>query len=296
MSTIHGATELRPATTKRQVYSPLEIYWDAFQQWRKRERLRTKLCQLTERELTDIGITRGEIDHIASKRGIVMPHRSTGWHNGSALIFVMLCSACLLVFASEVRAQCTARDVLQNQLRLKKTPSASMPQILVRSAVDVPVWKTITVGTFADSFALSNALDAVGCGIGDSAGEILARPTFTLSAMKTNVELFAVSAAGLGLETDTASLAEIYARAQQLGFGLAAAEVAPQLRLQYFDQPVGEFLIIGMEPIKTSNGEPIILTVANGGAGLILIGQNGSADAQISQVSRFLFVRSIAQF
>jgi len=70
MSTIHGATELRPATAKRQVYSPLEIYWDAFQQWRKRERLRTKLCQLTERELTDIGITRGEIDHIASKREV----------------------------------------------------------------------------------------------------------------------------------------------------------------------------------------------------------------------------------
>jgi hypothetical protein len=207
----------------------------------------------------------------------------------------MLCTACIFLSASEARAQCTARDVLQNQLKLKKTPSASMPQTPVRSAVDVPVWKTIIVGTFADSFALSNALDTIGCGIGTSAGEILARPIFTLSATRTNVELFSVSAAELGFETDTASLADIYARARQLGFGLAAAEVAPQLRLQYFDQPVGEFLIIGMEPIKTWNGEPIILTVANGGAGLILIGQDGSADAQISVVSRFLFVRSIAQ-
>ena len=47
-----------------------------------------------------------------------------------------------------------------------------------------------------------------------------------------------------------------------------------------------------MEPIKTWNGEPVILTVANGGAGLILIGQDGSADAEIPVVSRFLFVRS----
>ena len=31
---------------------------------------------------------------------------------------------------------------------------------------------------------------------------------------------------------------------------------------------------------------------ANGGAGLILIGQDGSADAEISVASRFLFVRS----
>jgi hypothetical protein len=131
-----------------------------------------------------------------------------------------------------------------------------------------------------------------GCSIGDSAKEILARSAFTLSAAKSNVELFAVSAAALGFQTDTASLAEIYGRAQQLGFGLAAAEIGPQLRLQYFDQPIGEFLIIGMEPIKTWKGEPVILTVANGGAGLILIGQDGSLDAELSVASRFLFVRS----
>src|SRR6185369_13564534 len=149
----------------------------------------------------------------------------------------------------------------------------------VKFAADVQVWKTIFVGTFADTFALRNALDAAGCSIGDLAGQILARPAFSLSATKTSVELFAVSAAELGFETDTASLADIYARARQLGFGLAAAEVAPQLRLQYFDQPIGEFLIIGMEPIRRWSGEPVVLTVANGGAGLILIGQDGSADA-----------------
>ena len=136
------------------------------------------------------------------------------------------------------------------------------------------MWRTITVGTFANSFALLNALDAAGCSIGGLAEEILARPAFTVGTTKTNVELFAVSAAELGFQTDTAPLADIYARAQQLGFGLAAAEVAPQLRLQYFDQPMGEFLI-GMEPIKTWKGEPVILTVANGGAGLVLIGRDG---------------------
>jgi hypothetical protein len=203
----------------------------------------------------------------------------------------MLCTGCIVLFASEASAQCTARDVLQNRSALQKTPSAKMAPILVSSAVAVPVWKTIAVGTFANSFALRNALDAAGCGNGNSAGEVLARPAF-ISATKTEVELFAVSAAELGFQTDTASLADIYARAQHLGFGLAAAEVAPQLRLQYFDQPIGEFLIVGMEPIKTWNGEPVILTVANGGAGLILIGQDGSADAEIPVMSRFLFVRS----
>ena len=217
---------------------------------------------------------------------------SPGWRRCGILIVAVLCTACTLLFASEARAQCTARDVLQNQLRLKKAPSADRPQIPIKSAVDVSVWKTITIGTFANVFALSTALDAVGCGIGNSAGEILARPTFTLRGAKTNVELFTVSAAELGFKTDTASLADIFARAKQLGFGLAAAEVGPQLRLQYIDQPIGEFLIIGMEPIRTWTGAPVILNVANGGAGLILIGQDGSADAQISVASRFVFVRT----
>jgi len=204
----------------------------------------------------------------------------------------MLCTAATVLFASEAGAQCSARDVLQNRLMGKTAPSANMPAIPVASAVAVPVWKTIAVGTFADSFALRNALDAAGCGIGDSAGEILARPAFTVSAAKADVGLSAVLVTELGFPTGTASLADIYARARQLGFGLAAAEVAPQLRLQYFDQPIGEFLIIGMEPIKTWTGDPVILAVANGGAGLILIGQDGSADAEISVASRFLFVRS----
>ena len=221
-------------------------------------------------------------------RCYVAPYRSPGWHR----IVATLCTLCILLLASEARAQCTAQDVLQNQLRLKKIPLASMPKILVKSAAAVPVWRTITVGTFKDTFALRNALDSAGCGSGDLAGQILARPAFTLSVTKTNVELLAVSAAELGFETDTVSLAALYARAQLLGFGLAAAEVGPQLRLQYFDQPVGEFLTIGMEPIRTWNGEPAILTVANGGAGLVLIAQDGSADAQISVASRFLFVRS----
>jgi hypothetical protein len=233
------------------------------------------------------------VDRTAGKEAgcHAIPHCSIGWHRGGTLFLAMLCTACILLFASEASAQCTARDVLQNRLTLKKTPSAKMAPILVSSAVAVPVWKTIAVGTFANSFALRNALDAAGCN-GNSAGEVLARPAFTLSATKTEVELFAVSAAELGFQTETASLADIYARAQHLGFGLAAAEVAPQLRLQYFDQPIGEFLIIGMEPIKTWNGEPVILTVANGGAGLILMGQDGSPDAEIPVVSRFLFVRS----
>lgn len=69
MSTIYGTSELRSVTAERQAYSPFEKYWNTFLEWRKRERLRGELCRLTDGELADIGISRGEIDYVASHRG-----------------------------------------------------------------------------------------------------------------------------------------------------------------------------------------------------------------------------------
>ncbi|WP_461717801.1 hypothetical protein [Bradyrhizobium liaoningense] len=172
-------------------------------------------------------------------------------------------------------------------MALKEVAGVRKPQTGVESAADVPVWRKTTVGTFPDSVALRNALNARGCGVGELASEIMARPAFTLNTAKADLELVTVSAAELGFQTETVLLGQIYARAQQLGFGLAPAEIAPQLRLQYLDQPIGEFLTIGMNPIKTSKGAPVILNVANGGAGLILIGQDGRADAEIFVGSGF---------
>lgn len=201
-------------------------------------------------------------------------------------------AACVIPFASTATAQCTALDVLRNQLKLK-THVAPASQQPITSARDVATWKAITIGTFADPLKLRNELDRRGCSVGSQAAEILARPTFTTSSQRANVELVNLSPAQLGFASDTVTLANIYARAQQLGFELAAAEIGPQLRIQYFDQPIGEFLIIGMVPIKTWSGEPIVLNVANGGAGLILIGQDGRAEANIPVTSRFIFARSV---
>jgi hypothetical protein len=232
------------------------------------------------------------MDRIAGKRS-VYPDMARGWigRQGGAALMAMVSAACVILFAGEAGAQCSARDVLRKHLTLKTTPSSNARPVPVTSAFAVPVWRTITVGTFANSFALLNALDAARCSVGGLAEEVLARPAFTVGTRKTSVELFAVSAAELGFHADSARLVDIFARAQQLGFGLAAAEVAPQLRLQFRDQPMGEFLI-GMEPIKTWKGEPVILAVANGGEGLVLIGRDGGADAEIPVTARFLFTRS----
>jgi len=206
------------------------------------------------------------------------------------LVVATICAAGVVPYASRAEAQCAARDVLQTATSPKSSPVIA-PSAVVRVGVVHKVWKAIKLGDFANSFALRNALDAADCGVGDLAEEILARPAFTLAAAKTDVDLVVVSAAELGFAVEPASLGDIYSRAEMLGLSLAPAEVGPALRLQYFDQPMGEFLHVGMKPITTWQGDPVIFVVANGGAGLILIGQNGNTNTQIHASSKFLFVR-----
>ena len=69
MYTALGAAELKQATRSTQrVSNFLGSCWEVFQQWRNRDRLRTELYGLNDRELMDIGISRGEIDYFASNR------------------------------------------------------------------------------------------------------------------------------------------------------------------------------------------------------------------------------------
>ena len=58
------------AASTRSVLGLLKRYWLAFQERRRRQRLRTSLYDLSDRELMDIGVTRGEIDYIARHRAI----------------------------------------------------------------------------------------------------------------------------------------------------------------------------------------------------------------------------------
>jgi uncharacterized protein YjiS (DUF1127 family) len=70
MNTTFTTGLARTTGSTRRVFSLVERYWGAFQEWRKRERLRADLCGLNDRELQDIGIARGEVDFVASNRSI----------------------------------------------------------------------------------------------------------------------------------------------------------------------------------------------------------------------------------
>jgi uncharacterized protein YjiS (DUF1127 family) len=71
MSTTYGATGSgQTAVSVRRISSFIRGCWDALQQRRKREKLRADLCDLTDWELKDIGVSRGQIEYLASNGGV----------------------------------------------------------------------------------------------------------------------------------------------------------------------------------------------------------------------------------
>src|SRR5262249_30831820 len=137
--------------------------------------------------------------------------------------------------------------------------------------------------------AYRDALDSARIKLGLSADEILGRPAFPYAKMKTDVKLAVLSAAELGVESDESSLSDVYERARRVGLELCPAEVGPQLRLQYRNQPLGEALDIAMAAVATYSGDTTILTPANWGTGLILIGRDGRSESTVNRISRFVF-------
>lgn len=182
---------------------------------------------------------------------------------------------------------------------------------------EIAVWKRITLGTYKNVNFLREDLDSRDCGtvavpqvasiagvgpatkkpdqplcaLGEAAAEIIGRPAFALSKAKSDLDLVVLTPVDLGLAGESATVEAVYARAELLGFAICPAEVGPQLRLQYRDQPLGEALHIAMVPIATFTGELTVFTVMNGGAGLLLIGSDGNLGLDVPTTRRFVFVR-----
>jgi hypothetical protein len=174
-----------------------------------------------------------------------------------------------------------------------RAPAPATSDAVPVTAARVPIWKTITIGEYKGANAIRAAIDAAPCaiGMGDQADEIIGRPAFPFSRAKVDIDLVVVSVAGLGFGPDGASLRDIYARAGTFGLELCPAEVGPILRLNYLDQPLGEFLHVAMRPVATYDGELVDFTLGNGGSALLLIGGDARPDFVLTGGVRMIFMR-----
>jgi len=150
------------------------------------------------------------------------------------------------------------------------------------------VWKTIKLGTLKNADEFRKALKKNGLKIGDWGNDILGKPAFTVTSVEEEIQLVNLSVADLGFK-DGANYGNICAKAKELGLELCPNEVGPQLRLQYKDQPKGEYLRIAMEPITDSDGYLFIFNVGRGGDGLWLNGVYGRSGRFWVANNRFVF-------
>lgn len=179
---------------------------------------------------------------------------------------------------------------IQNPKALKKVLAVLCPPEVNQQSF--PIWKTIRLGTglkTADDFRA--AIKTAGMYIGDWGNDILGKPAFTVSPEEKEVDLAVVSNADLGFK-DGAKLKDTYARALEFGLELCPNEVGPQLRLQYTDQPNGEWLLIAMKPIIGSDDGCRLFHVKRHGDGLqYLYGHDGDPDSVWHGGTRFVFRR-----
>jgi hypothetical protein len=154
--------------------------------------------------------------------------------------------------------------------------------------VELPIWKTVRLDTHMSTTEIREALNKWPFHLGDSASAVLEKALAEGSATSA-VNLVILSASEMGFEEENVRLSDFYDRAHKQGLELCPAELGPLLRLQFFDQRLGDFVHIAMKPVDM-NGDLIDFTVANGGAGLLLIGGEASPERTVAATMRFVFV------
>jgi len=139
------------------------------------------------------------------------------------------------------------------------------------SLVRFPVWKIIKIGTGLETAEeFRQALDREEIDINEWANYILGKPDFTAVTQKIELNLVKTTARELGFKIKV-RCNQIFSRAKELGLELCPAEVGPQLRLQYKDQPNNEYpLLIAMKPIAGSDGNLEVFSVVRSVSGLWL--------------------------
>ncbi len=138
-----------------------------------------------------------------------------------------------------------------------------------KSAKDFTADFSITLGTHKSGVSLLVALLEGECDVSPWSRQALENPSFPVVVAETTIDIVVVSMLELGFAADEfATIDAVYARAKQMGFETCPVETAPQLRLQFLDQPnwstgarLGSFFVASEPFVLTREGFPKIFSV-----------------------------------
>ena len=162
-------------------------------------------------------------------------------------------------------------------------------RLILGHELNISIFKTLKLSKGMNAEKYRQLLKKKNMRIGTWADDILGKPDFIAVKKEIEVDLVVISVADLGFP-EGAPLKDIFARAQEFGLRLCQNQVGPELRDQYEDQPQGEWLIIGMEPITDSDGDLGLFHVGRGSGGLWLDTNYDNPDHVWRGGRRFVFV------
>jgi hypothetical protein len=116
---------------------------------------------------------------------------------------------------------------------------------------------------------LISEMEAAGIYISDDAKSMLKNGEFVPGKNPEEATLIRLTVADLGFKSSTTT-DQIYERAQNLGLELCPADTGPNYRLKYKNQPLNEWIYMGMKQIVDSGGYPFVFRLERSGGGLWL--------------------------
>src|SRR3989344_4126690 len=116
---------------------------------------------------------------------------------------------------------------------------------------------------------LISEMEAAGINISDYAKSMLDNREFVPGKNPEEATLIRLTVADLGFKS-SATTDQIYERAQNLGLELCPADTGPNYRLKYRNQPLNEWIYMGMKQISGSDGGPSVFGLERNDDGLWL--------------------------
>ncbi|MBC7981527.1 hypothetical protein H7X65_00455 [Candidatus Parcubacteria bacterium] len=126
--------------------------------------------------------------------------------------------------------------------------------------------------------------------VGEVARDMLDRLAHRSMLGMRAYDLVRISVAELGF-TAPVSRKMIYTRIEELGLVLCPQSFGRLLRVLYPEQPQFDGLIIGMNPVIDSEGNPQLFTVGHGPDGLWLSAVSGLEDVHWASLYEWVFVK-----
>ena len=174
------------------------------------------------------------------------------------------------------------------QLLGKKTTVVEIPFRFLR---------TITLGTHKTVSEMQSAITDAGKKISDWGNGIMDQPAFTIAQQEEKLHLVETSVAEIGFPKGTtyktfrerAVGTEVEFEGETYTVELCPNEAGPKLRIEYDDQPKGEWLRVAMEAITDSGGRLTLFDVGHVGGAVWLSGRSGRGDDDWGGEDRFMF-------